>query len=313
MVTALIELRAVAEETRLRAFYLLSHGELTVADLVEILHQSQPRVSRHLKILAEAGIITRSSEGAQVFCRLNYSGQHRKLISAILDRIEPTLAPYSTDKEALYKLRQKRTKKAAAYFQSVASNWDYQRSLLVPEKDIEKTILKRTAEHRFKRHLDLGTGTGRMLALLSHIVEEGLGLDHSKDMLAVARARLAALPTDRFSVRQSDLNDLDDTQYSANLITLHMVLHYLENPRAIFRAASRLLAPDGVLMLIDLLPHNLETLRQEKAHRRLGFSREELTDWAKTSSLKIKSFDILKGSGLDVFVALYHPLEGSSE
>ncbi len=280
-------LKAAGEETRLRVLALLAEAELTVSDLTEILRQSQPRISRHLKLLAEAGLVARFREGAWAFFRLAEHGPAalavRDLI-ACLDASDPVLA---RDRERLGEVRAARAAAAQAYFKAHAAQWDRIRALHVADEAVEAAIRAALADKPFRSVLDLGTGTGRMLELLGPELERGLGIDLSLDMLSLARARLDRAGLRHCSVRQGEIYDLPLPRNSFDVVIIHQVLHYLDDGARAIREAARVLRPQGRLLVVDFAPHELEFLREEHAHRRLGFAAETVTQWLEAAGLDV--------------------------
>lgn len=306
--TILSQLRAIGEETRLRIVMLLSLGELTVADLVGLLDQSQPRISRHLKLLAEAGVIERFPEGAQVLCRVSRDDRLQSLITAILDRIDQDTPPYQGDIAALADLKKAQSEQASAYFADHAQDWGYLRGLYVEEAKIEAALKKAAGSGPFSRHLDLGTGTGQLIDLFSPVTEQAVGLDNSRAMLAIARSRLNPGGDSGIEIRHAHIEEIPQTLHGqCDLVTLHMVLCYVSDPGEIIQEARKTMTSDGVLLIADFLPHEREELRKERAHRRLGLSEISLQHAAEKANLAIVSFEIFKGDGLDVFVAQLSP------
>jgi len=272
-------LRAAGEPTRLRILALLAHEELAVLELCRVLDQSQPRVSRHLKLLAEAGLVERFPDGAWVFYRLTAEGQAAELVAETLARVDPADPVLARDAEQLSKVRAERTAAAADYFARNAARWDEIRSLYVDEADVEQAILDAAGPGPFKRLVDLGTGAGRMLTLLAPRVEQALGLDLSQQMLNIARNQVAQAGLDRCELRHGDIFGTRLPPASADLVVVHQVLHYLADPAAAVREAGRIVADDGKLIIVDFAPHALEFLREQHQHRRLGFSDVEMQRW----------------------------------
>lgn len=283
-------LRAAGEPTRLRLLALLAESDLTVSDLIEILGQSQPRISRHLKLLSEAGILERYQEGAWVCYRLADQGPMAPLVELIIGHCNPDDPNAAKDRERLETLKRKRAKGAAEYFSRNAASWDTIRSLHVDEQRVEAEMLKLVGEEKFRSMLDLGTGTGRILELFSPYYEKGTGIDASRDMLAVARARLDQAGLSRVQSRQGDLFTLPTRPEDHDLVTIHQVLHYLEDPAAAIREARTALKPGGRLLIVDFAPHTLEFLRDEHAHHRLGFSDEIMRGWLEDAGLEVTDF-----------------------
>ena len=274
--TLIAALEAAGEITRIRLLALLSEAELTVSELVTILGQSQPRISRHLKLLAEAGLIERHREGAWAFFRLADRGATGEVAQAVvgrLDRADPLLA---TDHARLAEVRQGRAEQAARYFAEQAADWDRIRSLHVPEERVEAALRDIVGDRHFHAVLDLGTGTGRMLELLAAHANRAVGLDQSPAMLNVARARLDHAGFRNVQLRQGDIYALPVERDGYDLVVIHQVLHYLDDPARALREAVRTLRPGGRLVIIDFAPHELEFLREKHAHRRLGFSHDEI-------------------------------------
>jgi ubiquinone/menaquinone biosynthesis C-methylase UbiE len=279
-------LKAAGEETRLRVLALLAEAELTVSDLTDILRQSQPRISRHLKLLTEAGLVERFREGTWAFFRLSEHGGGAELAHALLDRLNPADPTITRDRNRLASVRSARAAAAQAYFREHAAEWDRIRKLHVTDEAVEAAIRSALADKPFRSLLDLGTGTGRMLELFSTQIERGLGLDLSLDMLLLARDRLERAALRHCSVRQGDIYDLPIGNDSFDVVILHQVLHFLDDGARAIREAARVLRPGGRLLVVDFAPHELEFLREQHTHRRLGFSPETVTQWMTASGLE---------------------------
>jgi len=286
-------LRAAGESTRLRLLALLADGEHSVKDLTEILGQSQPRVSRHLKLLADSGLVTRNAEGAWAYYRLA-DGAPADLGRWLVERLDAGDTERSRDRQRLIAVREAQQAQAAAYFATVAERWDELRQLHVPEEAVEAAILKAVSGRVVDLLIDLGTGTGRMLELLKSHYRRAIGIDASREMLAVARAKLAAANATHAQVRLGDIADLDPASGRADLIIIHQVLHYFDDPGRALVQASRVLKPGGEMLVIDFAPHELEFLRTEHAHRRLGLSEGQMQGWARAAGLKVAKFTALR-------------------
>src|SRR5215218_3693315 len=278
-------LKAAGEATRLRILALLGEAELTVSDLTAILRQSQPRISRHLRLLAEAGLVERFREGSWAFFRLGGGGGAATLTRELISRLDPSDATLGRDRERLLAVRTQRADDAQAYFARHAAQWDRIRKLHVADEAVEEAISAALADVPMRALLDLGTGTGRMLELFGPRIEQGLGLDLSLDMLAVARARIERAGLRHCSVRQADIYDLALPKESFDAVIIHQVLHFLDDGGRAIREAARVLRPGGRLLVIDFAPHDLEFLREEHAHRRLGFAEETVTQWMDAAGL----------------------------
>ncbi|MGE0595072.1 MAG: ArsR/SmtB family transcription factor [Hyphomonadaceae bacterium] len=273
-------LRAAGEQTRLRALALLTEGELAVGELALALGQSQPRVSRHLKLLTEAGLVERAPEGAWVFYRLpSAPTTERKLAAAALAMLDPADPVLARDSERLRTIRAARDAAAAAYFERNAADWARLRALHLPEADIEAAILEAAGRGPFDLMVDVGVGQGRMIQVFADRVRRAEGFDTSRQMLAIARAQLDELQA-KAAVRYGDAYAPPLGGESADLVTIHQVLHFLADPGRAVAEAARLLKPGGRLVIVDFAPHALEFLREKHAHRRLGFADAEIAEWA---------------------------------
>lgn len=275
-------LKAAGEDTRLRLLALLGEGELTVTELTEILGQSQPRISRHLKLLAEAGLVERFREASWVFYR---RATDSPLTDALLDLMTADDEILHRDRERLEAVRAVRAAQAQAYFRAHAHEWDAIRRLHVPDIEVERAIENALQGVEIASFLDLGTGTGRILELFAPRIERGVGIDLSADMLSVARANLERAGARNCTVRQGDIYSLALPREAFDVVVIHQVLHFLEDvPRAL-KEAARVLRAGGRLVVVDFAPHDLEFLRDEHAHRRLGFAPEVMENWLATAGL----------------------------
>lgn len=287
-------LKAAGEPTRLRILALLRRGDLAVGELVQILDQSQPRLSHHLKTLTLAGLVERLPEGSWVFYRAQTKGWAGRILQTLFAELDTQVTPFSEDRAALVKVRHARAQSAEAYFSEIAEDWDGLRALHYPEAAIETAILSMVDGQDFDRIVDLGTGTGRMLTLLAPLTREAEGLDLSHHMLTVARANLNRADIRNARVRQGDVSDTPFETDSADLVIVHQVLHYLEEPDAVVTEAARILKPGGQLLIVDFAPHDLDFLRERQGHRRLGIREDDMMAWADAAGLDLqppKRFD----------------------
>lgn len=297
METLLTGLRAAGEPTRLRLLSLLSQCELTVTEITQILRQSQPRVSRHLKLLCEADLLDRFREGSWVFYRLAGKGPGEAIVQFLREAIPQDDPVIARDLDRLNAVREQRAEKAAAYFRQNAEEWDRIRSLYVAEEKVEAALKTLAGDGQMEAVLDLGTGTGRMLELIAGQTERAEGVDLSAEMLAFARARLDSAGYDNAHVRQGDIFDLTFEDEEFDLVIVHQVLHYLDDPAAALKEAARVLKPGGRILIADFAPHDLDYLRDEQAHRRLGFGTDEVTEWCATAGLHVAETKSLPPSG----------------
>lgn len=272
-------LKAAAEPTRLRILMLLNSAELNVKDLTRILGQSQPRISRHLKLLAEAGLIKRLREGSWVYFQITHDGAPGRLVRDLLASVDPGDMQLVRDRQRWDAVKREREAAAQAYFREHAAEWDRIRSLHVAEAEVENAMREAIGRGPFDLFVDLGTGTGRCLELFADTYERGLGLDINHSMLAYARSKLDAARLGHAQVRHGDLYHLNLPDGVAGAVIMHQVLHFLSEPAQAVREAARILGPGGRLLIVDFAPHELEFLRQSFAHERLGFARSAVTEW----------------------------------
>lgn len=293
-------LRAAGEETRLRLLALCARGELTVTDMVAILGLSQPRVSRHLKVMCESGLLERVREGAWVFYRLAHRGAGAavaRAIDALLPGDDPVVA---RDRERHNEILRARAEAAQAYFRANAAQWDDLRRLHIDEARVEQALLALLPPDSVGDLLDVGTGTGRMLSLYAPHIRDGLGIDQSREMLAVARANLDGAGAAHCQARLGDLYHMPCDDRSRDAVTMHQVLHYVERPAGAVRECARVLRPGGRLAIVDFAPHELEELRERHQHRRLGFAHGEVAAWCEGAGLEVVDIVDLPGGALTV-------------
>lgn len=298
-------LRAAGEPSRLRILALLAREELAVLEICKVLDQSQPRVSRHLRLLAEAGLVERFPDGAWVFYRPAAPGEARSLADQVLAGLDASDPALARDAERLEAVRAERRTAADQYFARNAATWDEIRSLHVSEAEVEAAILRAAGPGPFRRLVDLGTGSGRMLTLFGERARSAVGLDLSQQMLNVARARVDANGLAAVELRHGDIFATRLPDGCADLVVVHQVLHYLGDPAAAVREAGRLTAPGGRLVIVDFAPHALEVLREQHQHRRLGFSAAEMKRWLAAAGLRQVELETLppaRAEGLTVCV-----------
>ena len=299
-------LRAAAEATRVRILFILSHGEANVSELTQILGQSQPRVSRHLKLMAEAGLISRHKEGNWVLFRLREEDMGGALARSIVDLLPGADPVLAGDLARLEDIRAKRAEAAAQYFRDNAARWEQLRSLHVREEDVEHAMVRLAGRQAIKLHVDLGTGTGAVLRRFSSRAQQSIGIDSSRDMLAMARVNLEAAGIRNSQVRHGEIYALPFPDGFSDFVTIHQVLHFLEDPVRALGEAARILSPGGRLMIVDFAPHDVDDLRTAHAHRRLGVAAENMAQWLHRAGLNLMQHDVLPppwrkdGTGLTV-------------
>ena len=278
--------RALADPTRLRIMRLLGSMELAVGEVAQALGQSQPRVSRHIGILCDAGLAERRREGSWIFLRATSDEKGaapvRSDIARLLARCE-TLDPAfhdqcETDRAKLAEIRAAREVQAQEYFANHAHDWDELRRLHSSDAQIEQALADALGEGRLGRLLDIGTGTGRMAELFAERADHIVALDKSLAMLRVARAKLQHISADRVEVVQGDFTSLPFTPDSFDTVLFHQVLHFATSPAAALYEAARVTTPGGRIAIVDFDAHQHEELREKHAHARLGFAEKQMLD-----------------------------------
>jgi ubiquinone/menaquinone biosynthesis C-methylase UbiE len=287
-------LRAAGEPTRLRLLLLLSHGEFNVKDLTQILGQSQPRLSRHLKLLTDAGLIERFQEGSAVFYRFSEASPNARLLVPLLNALDEADSVLVRDLARAEALSEEKRRAAQAYFETHAAAWDEIRSHHAPEAAVEAAMLEAIGAGPFDLLIDLGTGTGRILELFSGHARRAIGFDINREMLAHARARLAASGVRNSQLRLGDIFNLPLEDDIADAVVIHQVLHFLDDPANAVAEAARVLKPAGRLLIVDFAPHDIEAMRDDYAHRRLGFERRQIEDWIKRSGLRSSDYQAIR-------------------
>jgi ArsR family transcriptional regulator len=293
-------IQALADPTRLRILALLRIMELSVGELAQVLGQSQPRVSRHLKILADAGVLERRKEGSWVF--LTLGGPERVApMFALIDQWADaaTARLFALDGARIESIRADRAEAASRYFAGHAEVWDQIRSLHVAESEVERAIDDALGRRPLGRLVDVGTGTGRMIELFGPRASQSIGIDRSSEMLRLARVKLEAAGIQP-SLRQGDMYALPLADCSADTIVIHQVLHYAHSPAAAIGEAARVLAPGGTLLVVDFAAHEREELRTSDAHIRLGFEDEVMAGWFGAAGLEVDQVRHLEGGELTV-------------
>ncbi|MBO6782334.1 MAG: ArsR family transcriptional regulator [Alphaproteobacteria bacterium] len=295
-------LRAAGEPNRLRILALCSDGDLSVSELTRILGQSQPGVSRHLRLLCEAGLLERHQEGSWAFFHLPATGPCADIARFLVARVDENDAMIARDRRRLAEIKQERAARSEAYFRQNAAQWDRIRALHVDEVEVEAAVRDLVGTASVEALLDVGTGTGRMLHVLADSAQVAIGVDRSRDMLAVARANLSDARFGNCSVRQGDMYDLPFDAPAFDLVVLHMVLHFADRPRDAIGEAARVTRPGGHVLVVDFAPHDMEALRDEHAHRRLGFRSEEIETWSQVHGLTVDATRSLPGERLTVTI-----------
>lgn len=305
-------LRASAEATRLRIIGLCAHAELTVSDLVEILGQSQPRISRHLKLLVEAGVLVRNQEGPWAWYRLPEEGVGGELARLIVDLLPPDDRQHAQDLKRLQAISEGWTRRVADFFRQHAGDWEQIRSLHADQAAVDRALLEALPDPPIDNLLDIGTGAGHVLLLAGDRVNSAIGVDRSREMLNVARSNLFRAGHRHCQVRQADMMALPFADGGFAAVTLNMVLHFAERPDAALAEAARMLAPGGRLVIVDFVSHALEKLREEQAHRWLGFEDDQIRSWCEAAGLTWRPARHLAGGSLTVALWSAERLAGNT-
>ncbi|MBC8086105.1 MAG: metalloregulator ArsR/SmtB family transcription factor [Phycisphaerae bacterium] len=300
----LAALKSAAEPTRLRLLALLSHGEATVTELCKILSQSQPRVSRHLKLLTDGQLVRRYPEGSWVFYRLADGVVAENLVPHLLANLDLSDSRLLSDRQRLNVVREQRSANAQAYFMEAAPHWNAIRSMHVDEAEVEGAVQRLLGDAPVSNMLDVGTGTGRMLELLGPRAGRALGVDISHDMLRIARETLERSAQPHVQARQGDMYRLPSSSGTHDLVLIHQVLHFADEPGAVITEAARVLQPGGRLLIVDFAPHSAEELRTQHQHRRLGFTEDEVLAWCAACGLRGTVAARLPGTPLTVVLWL---------
>lgn len=294
--------RALADSTRVRIVHLLRAMELSVGEVAQVVAQSQPRVSRHIRILVESGIIERRKEGNWVFLRIGSAPFCRDLMT-LFDGVLPTENEtlwLKADLARLAAVRADRARAADEYFARHAEEWDAIRSLHVAEADVEARMQAMAGAAPLGRVLDIGTGTGRMIQLFGPQAEHVTAIDRSPDMLRLARAKLPEEGADKYTLVLGDFSDLPLNDASVDFITVHQVLHYAQAPERAIAEAARVLASDGRMLIADFAPHEREELRVQDQHARLGFGDDQMLTWFNAAGMQMERIETLPGKDLTV-------------
>jgi len=295
----LASLRAAAEPTRLRLLALAGRGAFCVSEFTEILGQSQPRLSRHLKLLCDCGLLDRVREGANVWFALP-QGTAGALARDLVGRLPEADPVLEADRRGAARVLAERARVASESFRRQGADWDEMRALDLPAPAVEAALLSLVPEADAGRLIDIGTGTGRVMELLGPRISQGVGIDASKAMLALARSRLARAGLTHCSVRLADMYRLPLAAASFDVAVLQMVLHYAEDPPGVLAEAARVLRPGGRLIVIDLAHHARDDLVTRLAHRWPGFTDDAMRGLLAEAGLLHRAPTAIAGTALTV-------------
>lgn len=268
----LTSFKALSDETRLRLIQVLGKYELNVNELTALLGMGQSRVSRHLKILAESGLLTARRDGLWVFYSHARGTEAADLWRALTAFINPEEEPFAGDLRLARKILDERDVDTRHLFNNLAEDWDRINREIMGDFDLTAALLNLMPE--CDTAVDLGCGTGVVMAGLKRKAGRLIGVDGSPRMLELARRRFAGDET--VSLRIGELDHLPLADGEAQFACLNMVLHHLSHPDAALREIHRILAPGAWLVVTDFDKHEMEAMRTEYGDRWLGFSPDEI-------------------------------------
>tara|TARA_A100001037_G_scaffold217813_1_gene195626 strand:- start:37 stop:963 length:927 start_codon:yes stop_codon:yes gene_type:complete len=297
-------LRAAAEPTRLRIIALCGHAELSVTELVMILGQTQPRVSRHLKLLVEGGLLQRNKEGNRAYYRLSNEAEGADLARMLNDLMPGEDEVHALDLSRLSSVKADRVRYAESFLDPYSQEIIELRGMWPPDEVIDKCILALLKDRSIQNLLDLGTGAGRILRTIAPFVVKGTGIDNSLEMLSIARARLDQDGIKNCQVRVGDMYRLPFKKNSFDLITINSLLRYADEPKKVIAEATRVLEKKGALLIVDLAAHDLSALRDEYGHSWLGFSEAEMVEMLSEENLTVDRVKHIDGQKLSVCIWL---------
>jgi len=304
--------KSLADPTRLRIARLLSTMELAVGELAQVLGQSQPRVSRHVGILCDAGLAERRREGSWVFLRSTGGSANADPVLVALDRMLATAERENeefaqicqADRHKLAAIRRSRGAAAEDYFARHAGEWDEVRALHSPDTMVEDRLAEILADAPLGRVLDIGTGTGRMAELFAELADHVVAIDKNLEMLRVARAKLQDLPATRTELVHGDFADLPFDAGQFDTVLLHQVLHFAHDPAVPLAEAARVMRSGGRIAIVDFAAHDREELRERHQHVRLGFTDQQIQRLLEDAGFSPKVPVALEGNELVVKIWL---------
>lgn len=295
-------LRAIAEPTRLRLVRLCAQGELTVSELTRILGQSQPRVSRHLKLLQDAGLLTRFREQHWVFYRIPEATGTSQWVQDVLAAI-PADDQITLDQQRLDEVRTARAKLSETYVETEVPDWLQLHAFHGDEQRFADAVTRVLSDAPVGHLLDIATGTGRMLRMVGALADSGVGIDLSKKMVMVARSALADAGLSHLTVRQEDMYQMRFPTNHFDTVTIDQVLYLASNPDALIAEAARVLKPSGRLLLVAFTAAHHAQSSAPKVSIRL----DDITQWLTDAGLRIETHTTLPGSVLDISLLVASP------
>lgn len=300
-------LKAAAEPTRLRLIAICSEGELTVSEITHIVNQSQPRVSRHLKLLCNAGLLTRFREGHFVLYRTTVTGANARVVDQLLSMIDPNDEQMVIDRQRMETIKAERARRAADFLRFNAEDWARLREADVADAQINRLIVEILALDAIGDLIDIGTGTGRMLKLLGSHAASAVGVDISPDMLTVARSNLHAAGLGKVTVRRADMYGLPYPDRSFDTVTMDHLLYQAKDPQRALREAARILRPGGQLLLVDFSVRDNGNGNGKGLRDHPGVRDDAIRSWCTAANLACGELHHILGQAFDIVVTVARP------
>ncbi len=269
--------KALSDPCRLRLTAVLLAGEFTVQELTSIMEMGQSRISRHLKILAEAGVLSVKRQGTWSYYKVGETGSFFRLIRHAFEQELEKLPQRSQDLGAVAVVLEERRRRSQEFFDQHARQWDDLARTLLPVPEYRRQLLELVPQE--VSVLEIGVGTGGLLLELASRASKVIGVDHSPAMLEEARRRLTSAGSSRIELRLGEMTHLPLPDASVGCVVANMVLHHAADPAAVLAEIGRVLIPGGIFVLADLARHERETAREQLADQWLGFDEDELSGW----------------------------------
>lgn len=299
----LILLKACADETRIRLLNILINHELSVNEIVDMMNMGQSRISRHLKILLDAGLLKCRRDGVWAFYSGAASGHGKSFINAML----PMLGQDETLKKDLVtasEIIEERTKTARQFFNRIAGQWDRLKTEILGSFNLDRTIAYQIPE--CEKAADLGCGTGDLLSVLRLRAKRVIGVDSSSEMLKEARNRLG-LCGDTVDLRLGELEHLPMGDREVSAAVSSMALHHIQNPFQVIREAGRILEKDGIFIIAEYGKHSDESMRQKYGDLWLGFYPDEIRNWLENAGFRLsgtETFELRNSLVLHIYKSI---------
>ena len=294
--------KAQADVTRIRLLNLLLHHELNVNEIVMVMGMGQPRISRHLKILTDCGLLKSRRDGLWVFYSASKDGRGGNFNEFYYKFIAGD-SELNSDYAAMKGVLEEGSRERTRFFDSIASNWDDIKQSIFGDLNISSEILERIKQCDVAA--DLGCGTGELLPYMKQKAKRVIGVDKSPKMLEEAEHRLASNGRG-IELRIGEIEHLPMRDGEADTAVINMVLHHLPSPDAGIHEAGRVLKSGGSLIIVDLEKHQNEEMRKNYEHRWLGFTRKNIERWLGAGGFLPREFvqyDVRNGLKIDLYVS----------